>query len=61
MEYEIRPPGAEPSPVRVSPTMIDVEWNHPDFGWIPFTSSSEAVEQYSRDIYALAETMIGNE
>lgn len=58
MEYEIRPPAGHELPVRVSPTAIDVEWNHPQFGWIPFTAESNGTEQYSRDIYALAEAML---
>lgn len=30
---------------------IDVEINHPDSGWIPFTASPDDPERYGRDIY----------
>lgn len=33
---------------------IDVEWNHPTLGWIPFTALSTDAEQHGRDIYQLA-------
>lgn len=33
---------------------IDVEWNHFEFGWIPFTATPDDVEQHGRDIYAAA-------
>lgn len=33
---------------------IDCEINHPSFGWIPYTASSDDVEQLGRDIYAQA-------
>ena len=35
-------------------SIIDVELNHPEFGWIPFTASPDDVEQHGRDIYAAA-------
>lgn len=35
-------------------SLINVEWNHPEFGWIPFTASPDDVEQHCRDIYAAA-------
>lgn len=35
-------------------SLINVEWNHPEFGWIPFTASPDDVEQHGRDIYAAA-------
>lgn len=30
---------------------IDLEINHPNFGWIPFTASQNDVEEYGRLIY----------
>lgn len=30
---------------------IDVEWEHPDLGWIPFTASASDVMDYSREIW----------
>lgn len=35
-------------------TAVDVELNHPEFGWIPFTASPDDTEQHGRDIYAAA-------
>lgn len=35
-------------------SLIDLEWNHPEFGWIPFTASPDDVEQHGRDIHAAA-------
>src|SRR5699024_1523488 len=35
-------------------SLIDVEWNHPELGWIPFTASPDDTEQHGRDIYAAA-------
>jgi hypothetical protein len=31
---------------------IDVEINHPDFGWIRFTADPDDVEPHGRQIYA---------
>ncbi len=31
---------------------IDVDINHPDFGWIPFTASPDDVEPHGRQIFA---------
>lgn len=31
---------------------INVEVNHPVYGWIPFTASPNDVDQTGRDIYA---------
>lgn len=31
---------------------IDVEWNHPDYGWIPFTASPDDVTEYGRELFA---------
>lgn len=30
---------------------IDVEINHPDFGWIPFTADQNDVEPHGRQIF----------
>src|SRR5699024_8431351 len=35
-------------------TMIDVEYEHPEYGWIPFTATADDIEQLGRDIYAAA-------
>lgn len=35
-------------------SLVDLEFNHPEFGWIPFTASPDDVEQHGRDIYAAA-------
>ena len=39
---------------------IDVEWNHPELGWIPFTASPDDVMPYGKLIHeqALAEENI---
>ena len=34
--------------------MIDCEYEHPKFGWIPFTANPADVEQLGRDIHAMA-------
>ena len=33
---------------------IDVEWNHPDYGWIPFTASPDDVTEYGRELFSRA-------
>ena len=33
---------------------IDVEYEHPKYGWIPFTASPDDSEELGREIYALA-------
>ncbi|APL99502.1 tail fiber protein [Aquamicrobium phage P14] len=35
-------------------TLIDLEVNHPDFGWVPFTASPDDSEEHGRAIYAAA-------
>lgn len=35
-------------------TTIDVELNHPEYGWMPFTASPDDPEELGRDIYAAA-------
>ena len=32
-------------------TLIDIEIEHPTYGWIPFTASPDDVEEYGRVIY----------
>jgi len=43
-------------PVFSSPNQatIDLEYNHPEYGWIPFTATPDDVEELGRDIYAAA-------
>lgn len=31
---------------------VDIELNHPTFGWIPFTASPDDPEEYGRELYA---------
>ena len=33
---------------------IDLEWRHPDYGWIPFTADPSDTEEHGRAIYAAA-------
>lgn len=33
---------------------IDLELNHPEFGWIPFTASADDSEELGRDLFARA-------
>lgn len=35
--------------------VIDVEIDHPEFGWIPFGASPNDCEQYGRDLFARIE------
>lgn len=35
-------------------TMIDMEINHPQFGWIPFTANLNDIEESGRALYAEA-------
>ncbi len=35
-------------------TNIDLEIEHPDYGWIPFTATEDDVEEHGRDLYAQA-------
>lgn len=37
---------------------IDLEINHPEFGWIPFTATPDDVEEHGRQIFA--EALAGN-
>lgn len=41
-------------PVFTESDDIDVELNHPDFGWIPFTASSEDKESIGEHLYKMA-------
>ncbi len=34
-------------------TMIDLEINHPVFGWIPFTANPDDVEAHGRELFAM--------
>lgn len=43
------------NPVRLESGDIDLEWNHPSLGWIPFTASPDDPETHGREIYALAD------
>lgn len=42
------------NPVSTADGNIDMEINHPEFGWIPFTASPNDTEQLGRDLYAAA-------
>ncbi len=33
---------------------VDLEFDHPEYGWIPFTASPDDIEQTGRDLYAQA-------
>lgn len=48
--YECRQPSFS-SPNQDS---IDLEYNHPEYGWIPFTASADDIEEHGRDIYEAA-------
>lgn len=48
MDYECR------NPVRISESAINLELNHPVYGWIPFTASPDDVELHGREIYEAA-------
>ena len=37
-----------------SATTVDMEINHPTYGWIPFTANPNDPEQLGRDLYAQA-------
>ena len=39
------------NPVYNANGTIDVEINHPDFGWIPFTASPDDPEPHGRQIF----------
>lgn len=45
-----------PKYASIDKSMIDVELNHPEFGWIPFTATNTDVEIYGRVVFALANT-----
>jgi hypothetical protein len=46
MELEYR------NPTRNGDGTIDVEINHPIYGWIPFTASPEDPEAHGRELFA---------
>lgn len=37
---------------RANKSTIDLEYDHPSLGWIPFTASAADVEEHSRELYA---------
>lgn len=43
MTYEIRIPKWS------GETSIDLEWNHPDFGWIPFTCVNANIDPWTAE------------
>lgn len=43
------------NPVRTSAGHINVEYNHPQFGWIPYTASPDDDQEVSRLIFAACE------
>ncbi|WP_419810678.1 hypothetical protein [Bacterioplanoides sp.] len=42
------------SPVFTESGAIDLEINHPDFGWIPFTATPDDVEAHGCGLYEMA-------
>ena len=42
------------NPTQTAGTAIDLEIEHPVYGWIPFTASPDDVEQLGRDLYQQA-------
>ncbi len=42
------------NPVYTTGGRVDVEYEHPKYGWIPFTASPDDSEELGREIYALA-------
>lgn len=44
----------EPKFINFEETMIDVIWEHPDHGDIPFTASPDDCEAHGREIFSLA-------
>jgi hypothetical protein len=43
--------------VRKASGSIDVEFNHPTFGWIPFTASPDDVELLGRELHTAADAI----
>lgn len=43
MVYDVK------NPVRLDENRIDVEWNHPDFGLIPFTCVNAHLPKWSNE------------
>lgn len=35
-------------------SIIDIDWNHPEYGWIPFSATSDDVDVHGRAIYQAA-------
>lgn len=46
--------------IKVGNGRIDVEYEHPKFGWIPFTASQNDTEDVGREIYAVAVKIAAN-
>ena len=42
------------NPTQTAGAAIDLEIDHPVYGWIPFTASPDDVEQLGRDLYQQA-------
>jgi hypothetical protein len=40
------------NPVRLPDGRIDIEIEHPHYGWVPFTASPHDVEAHGRTIFA---------
>ena len=43
------------NPKRNENGTIDLEIEHPQYGWIPFTADKDDVEEHGREIYRRAE------
>ena len=41
------------NPLRNENGSIDIEFNHPDLGWIPFTASADDPEEHGQNIYKI--------
>ncbi|GEM_PF-1418893 len=50
MKYECKTPRFS----SVDGNSVDLEFNHPELGWIPFTATSDDCEGHGREIYAAA-------
>lgn len=35
-------------------TAINLEWNHPEYGWIPFSATPDDIEEHGRALFLLA-------
>lgn len=41
-----------PQYVNLEETIIDLEYNHPSYGWIPFSASADDVESIGKELFA---------